>query len=114
MEESKADAIQKAAWEVMEGRFDDQFVVDPYQAGAGTSHHMNVNEVIANRATEILGGKLGQYWVHPNDDVNKSQSTNDVIPTAMRLACLQLIPDLTDNCNSLAVQFLQIRQVSLT
>lgn len=92
----KADPIQKAAWEVIEGRFSDQFVVDPYQAGAGTSHHMNVNEVIANRATQLLGGKLGQYQVHPNDDVNKSQSTNDVIPTAMRLGCLFLLPGLVD------------------
>ena len=109
----KADAIQKAAWEVMEGRFTDQFVVDPYQAGAGTSHHMNVNEVIANRATEILGGALGQYWVHPNDDVNKSQSTNDVIPTAMRLACLHLLPDLAESLQNLVVAIPAERLASL-
>lgn len=94
LDPAKVDTIQKAAWEVIEGRFNDQFMVDPYQAGAGTSHHMNANEVIANRATELLGGKLGEYLVHPNDDVNKSQSTNDVIPTAMRIGCLLLQPDL--------------------
>src|SRR5947208_6033539 len=67
----------------------DQFVVDPYQAGAGTSHNMNANEVLANRANELLGGKRGEYKpVHPNDHVNMAQSTNDTIPTNIRLACL--------------------------
>jgi aspartate ammonia-lyase len=63
-------------------------VVDPFQAGAGTSHNMNANEVIANRATQILGGELGKYMVNPNDHVNMSQSTNDVIPTSIRLGCV--------------------------
>jgi aspartate ammonia-lyase len=84
-----ADAIVQAADEVLAGKHDDQFVVDPYQAGAGTSHNMNVNEVLANRANEILGGTRGTYSpVHPNDHVNMAQSTNDTIPTAIRLACL--------------------------
>jgi fumarate hydratase, class II len=89
-----ADAIVRAADEVIAGHHRDQFVVDVFQAGAGTSHNMNVNEVLANRANELLGGKRGTYApVHPNDHVNMAQSTNDVIPTAIRLACLsQLVP----------------------
>jgi fumarate hydratase class II len=87
-------AIKEAAREVMDGKWDSHFVVDPFQAGAGTSHHMNANEVIANRATQILGGSLGEYRVHPNDHVNMSQSTNDVIPTAIRLGCLRQMPHL--------------------
>ncbi|HWZ59543.1 MAG TPA: aspartate ammonia-lyase [Gemmatimonadaceae bacterium] len=84
-----ANAIVKAADEVLAGQHADQFVVDVYQAGAGTSHNMNVNEVLANRANEILGSKRGTYEpVHPNDHVNMAQSTNDVIPTAIRLAAL--------------------------
>jgi aspartate ammonia-lyase len=84
-----ADAIVAAADEVLAGKHRDQFVVDPFQAGAGTSHNMNVNEVLANRANEILGGKRGTYTpVHPNDHVNMAQSTNDTIPTNIRLACL--------------------------
>ena len=77
-----ANAIAQAATEVMNGKWDPEFVVDPFQAGAGTSHNMNVNEVIANRATQILGGSLGEYKVNPNDHVNMSQSTNDTIPAA--------------------------------
>jgi aspartate ammonia-lyase len=78
------------------GQHRDQFVVDVYQAGAGTSHNMNVNEVLANRANELLGGKRGTYTpVHPNDHVNMAQSTNDVIPTAIRLGALALLTDLT-------------------
>ncbi len=89
------DAIVRAATEVMEGRLNDQFVVDVYQAGAGTSFHMNANEVIANRAVELLGGERGNYkLVHPNDHVNFGQSTNDVFPTAMRLAVLKTLPAL--------------------
>ncbi len=80
----------------MEGRWDDQFVVDPFQAGAGTSHNMNVNEVIANRATQLLGGKLGEYQVNPNDHVNMAQSTNDTIPTAIRLGALWRLDELLD------------------
>src|SRR5512142_2504314 len=83
-----ADAIAQAAQEVMDRKWDAEFVVDPFQAGAGTSHNMNANEVIANRATQILGGELGRYYVHPNDHVNMAQSTNDVIPTAIRLGAL--------------------------
>ncbi|MDB4878587.1 MAG: aspartate ammonia-lyase [Gemmatimonadetes bacterium] len=84
-----ADAIVAAADEVLAGRHTAQFVVDPYQAGAGTSHNMNVNEVLANRANELLGGARGTYTpVHPNDHVNMAQSTNDTIPTNIRLASL--------------------------
>ncbi len=98
-----ARAIDQAAAEVMEGRWDNQFVVDPFQAGAGTSHNMNANEVIANRATQILGGKLGEYRVNPNDHVNMSQSTNDTIPTAIRLGCLWRLDELLTAVDRLAV-----------
>jgi aspartate ammonia-lyase len=84
-----ARAIVSAADEILNGRFRDQFVVDVYQAGAGTSHNMNANEVLANRAAELLGEPRGSYTrVHPNDHVNMGQSTNDVFPTATRLALL--------------------------
>lgn len=96
-----SEAIVKAAGEVIEGIWDDQFVVDPFQAGAGTSHNMNVNEVIANRATQLLGGKYGEYRVNPNDHVNMSQSTNDVIPTAIRLGCLWRLDELLTAVNEL-------------
>src|SRR5690348_13282962 len=90
-----ADAIVKAADEVLSGKHRDQFVVDPYQAGAGTSHNMNANEVLANRANELLGGKRGTYTpVHPNDHVNMAQSTNDTIPTNIRLAALSQLETL--------------------
>jgi fumarate hydratase class II/aspartate ammonia-lyase len=99
----KARAIEAAAKEVLSGRWRDQFVVDAYQAGAGTSHHMNVNEVLANRATELLGGRRGAArLVDPNDDVNMAQSTNDVVPTAMRLAALELAPEAADALSELA------------
>jgi aspartate ammonia-lyase len=89
------EAILKATDEILEGKFRDQFVVDVFQAGAGTSHNMNVNEVIANRACEILGGRKGDHHlVHPNDHVNLGQSSNDVIPTAIRLAALSRLPGL--------------------
>ena len=89
LDAKSADAIIKAADEVLGGQHQDQFVVDPYQAGAGTSHNMNVNEVLANRANEILGSPRGSYSpVHPNDHVNMAQSTNDTIPTNIRLSCL--------------------------
>jgi len=91
-----ADAIVQAADEILAGQHRDQFIVDPYQAGAGTSHNMNANEVLANRANELLGGKRGEYSpVHPNDHVNMAQSTNDTIPTNIRLACLSQLPALT-------------------
>jgi fumarate hydratase class II len=99
----KANAIIEAAQEVIDGKWNDQFIVDPIQAGAGTSHHMNVNEVIANRATQILGGKLGEYLVHPNDHVNMAQSTNDTIPTAIRLGCLWRVDELLNVLNDLTL-----------
>src|SRR5438105_4122337 len=102
-----ADAIVRAADEVLAGQHRDQFVVDPYQAGAGTSHNMNCNEVLANRANELLGGKRGVYQpVHPNDHVNMAQSTNDVIPTAIRLAALAQLPALLDALSRLGRAFL--------
>ena len=94
LDEGRANAIIAAAQEVIDGKWNDQFVVDPFQAGAGTSHHMNVNEVIANRATQIMGGKIGEYLVHPNDHVNMAQSTNDTIPTAIRLGCLWRVEEM--------------------
>jgi aspartate ammonia-lyase len=102
LDEQRAAAIVQAAQEVIEGGWDDQFVVDPFQAGAGTSHNMNVNEVIANRATQILGGGLGEYRVHPNDHVNMSQSTNDTIPTAIRLGVLWRLDELLNSAGGLA------------
>jgi aspartate ammonia-lyase len=90
-----ADAIISAADKVLSGEMDDHFVVDVFQAGAGTSHNMNVNEVLANLANVSLGGSLGEYkYVTPNDHVNMAQSTNDVIPTAIRLAALTLSIEL--------------------
>jgi len=97
----KADAITQAADEILGGKMREWFVVDVYQGGAGTSHNMNANEVIANRAIEILGGKKGDYsMVSPNDHVNMAQSTNDVCPTAIRIGALmevqKLLPVLND------------------
>ncbi len=101
-----ADAIVRAADEVLQGKHRDQFVVDVYQAGAGTSHNMNCNEVLANRANELLGGKRGDYQpVHPNDHVNMAQSTNDVIPTAIRLAALARLGPLLASLERLAAAF---------
>ncbi|MGB7445044.1 MAG: aspartate ammonia-lyase [Coleofasciculaceae cyanobacterium] len=100
-------AIVQGADEVLQGKFRDQFVVDVYQAGAGTSHHMNVNEVLANRALEVLGEEKGNYQrVSPNDHVNYGQSTNDVIPTAIRIGALlalehSLYPALSDAITAL-------------
>jgi len=97
-----AEAIVSAADEILEGALREWFVVDVYQAGAGTSHHMNVNEVIANRAIEILGGEKGNYQiVHPNDHVNMSQSTNDVVPTAIRIAGIQVSKELISELKKL-------------
>lgn len=95
------DAIVQAAQEVMDMKWDAEFVVDPFQAGAGTSHNMNANEVIANRATQLLGGELGAYYVHPNDHVNMAQSTNDVIPTAIRLGALWRLDELLASLRNL-------------
>ena len=89
---SMKDAICQACDEILEGRFHDQFICDPIQGGAGTTANMNANEVIANRAIEILGGQKGDYnMVHPNDHVNHAQSTNDVIPTAAKLTAARLL-----------------------
>jgi aspartate ammonia-lyase len=102
----KADAIVQAADEVLAGKLREWFVVDVYQAGAGTSHNMNVNEVLANRAIELLGGRKGDYSiVHPNDDVNMAQSTNDVCPTAIRISALVQTQDLLSALAKLAQGF---------
>jgi fumarate hydratase class II len=101
--EALVQAIMVAAVEVIEGRWNDQFVVDPIQAGAGTSHNMNVNEVIANRANEHLEYELtaAKKPVHPNDHVNMAQSTNDTIPTAIRLGCLWRLEELLHTLDNL-------------
>ena len=102
-----ADAIIKSSEEVINGEFDDQFLVDVYQTGSGTSSNMNANEIIANRASEILGGKIGdRYPVHPNDHVNAGQSSNDVIPSAIHISAVvdiskELIPSLNKLYTSL-------------
>src|SRR5690349_18820947 len=99
-----ADAIVAAADEVLGGQHRDQFVVDVYQAGAGTSHNMNVNEVLANRANELLGGRRGAYTpVHPNDHVNMAQSTNDTIPTNIRLSALSQLESLVNAFDGLQI-----------
>ena len=99
-----ADAILQAAQEVMDNQWESQFVVDPIQAGAGTSHNMNVNEVIANRANQILGYRLddAKKPVNPNDHVNMAQSTNDTIPTAIRLGVLWRLDELLHTLDQLA------------
>src|SRR6185503_13755164 len=91
--DDKARAIVAAADEVIDGRLDDHFPLVVWQTGSGTQTNMNVNEVIANRATELLGGTLGQRLVHPNDDVNRSQSSNDTFPTAMHIAAVEQLRD---------------------
>src|SRR5512132_583337 len=101
LDNERANAIIQAAQEVIDGKWNDQFVVDPVQAGAGTSHNMNTNEVIANRATQMLGGGLGEYRIHPNDHVNMAQSTNDTIPTAIRLGALWRLDELLDTLKTL-------------
>lgn len=106
LEAKLADAIVQAADEVLAGQHREHFIVDPYQAGAGTSHNMNGNEVLANRANELLGGARGSYApVHPNDHVNMAQSTNDVIPTAIRLGALSLLGALVRAIDGLANSF---------
>lgn len=96
LQRSIAEAIVQAAQEVARGRFEDQFIVDAFQGGAGTSTNMNVNEVIANRAIEILGGGKGEYKiVDPLEHVNLSQSTNDVYPTALRVAAIGMVLELS-------------------
>ena len=94
LKEGIAEAILKASQEVVEGKLDDQFVVDVFQTGSGTSTNMNANEVIAGRANELLVGKRGgKSPVHPNDHVNLGQSSNDVIPSAIHIAALLEIRD---------------------
>ncbi len=106
LEPKIAEAIITAAKEVQAGRWNEQFVVDVFQAGAGVSFHMNANEVLANRAEELLGGQRGAYkTVHPNDHVNYGQSTNDVFPTAMRLATLLELENLYRVLDDLATAF---------
>ena len=93
LDQQIVQAIIQACDEILDGNLRDQFIVDAIQGGAGTSANMNANEVIANRAIEILGGTKGDYSiVHPNDHVNMSQSTNDVIPTAGKITVLKLLP----------------------
>jgi fumarate hydratase class II len=110
LDRERADAMLQAGREIMEGKWDSQFVIEPFQAGAGTSHNMNANEVIANRATQLMGGKLGEYLVHPNDHVNLAQSTNDVIPTAIRLGCLWRLDELLTAIDRLASE-LEVKAV---
>jgi aspartate ammonia-lyase len=115
-------AISRAASEVLGGALRDQFIVDVYQAGAGTSHNMNTNEVLANRAAELLGGARGEYTlVHPNDHVNMGQSTNDVYPTATRVALLlgtaplvQAARDLAASLDRKAREFEDVLKVGRT
>ena len=109
LDKERGRATAQAAQEVMDGRWDDQFVVDPFQAGAGTSHNMNTNEVIANRANQILGYRVDDpdKPVHPNDHVNMAQSTNDAIPTAIRLGCLWRLDELAGEVERLAVELRQ-------
>ncbi|MDQ3987069.1 MAG: aspartate ammonia-lyase [Actinomycetota bacterium] len=102
LDEKIGTAIVKAADEALGGDLQQDFVIDPWQAGAGTSHNMNVNEVLANRASEILGGGRGEdRLVHPNDHVNMAQSSNDTNPTAVRLGALRLAPTLVDALKAL-------------
>lgn len=97
LDHRRAEAIGQACREIVEGRWHEQFVVDVIQGGAGTSTNMNANEVIANRALEILGYDRGEYQhLHPNEHVNLSQSTNDVYPTAVNIATILTIEDLLD------------------
>jgi aspartate ammonia-lyase len=107
LDKKKAEAIVSASDEILnQDKWLDHFVVDVYQAGAGTSHNMNTNEVLANRAIELLGGKRGDYkLIHPNDMVNMGQSTNDVIPTAIRLSGLLLTRDFLPVLKKLAATF---------
>jgi aspartate ammonia-lyase len=111
LDEQKAKVIIDVATQVAAGEYNDQIVVDVFQAGAGTSFHMNVNEVIANRAAEVLGGKKGDIQlISPNDHVNMGQSTNDVIPTAIRLSALALLPGLLTELENLELELAEKAQ----
>src|SRR5688572_32285266 len=106
LDEKIGRAVITAANEIIDGQWRDQFQLDVFQAGAGTSYNMNLNEVIANRALELLGHPRGAYeHLHPNDHVNQSQSTNDTMPTAMRIAALRLTDRLTAALAQLAAAF---------
>jgi fumarate hydratase class II len=107
LEKEKAEAIIQASTEVLEGKFDDQFIVDIFQTGSGTSTNMNANEVIANRANELLGGKIGaKSPVHPNDHVNMGQSSNDVIPSCIHIAAYEgIVEDLLRSLQNLERSF---------
>lgn len=110
LDENKKEAIVNACDEILDGKFDKEFLVDAFQGGAGTSTNMNVNEVIANRAIEILGGEKGDYnIIHPLNHVNMSQSTNDVYPTALRIASINLLRKLSDSFANLQ-EVLQIKE----
>ena len=116
LDQDKADAIRVAADEVMDGRHDQQFVLDIFQTGSGTSTNTNANEVIAGRATEILGGETGSRLVHPNDEVNFGQSSNDVIPTAIHVAAVaaireDLMPALSGLAGSLQAKAVEFEDV---
>src|SRR5574340_1465417 len=107
----RSDAIAAACEKILAGEYGDQFVVDRFQAGAGTSHNMNSNEVIANLANVAMGGEKGSYKpVNPNDDVNMGQSTNDTIPTAIRLAVLAKLPRLKDAVRAMAAEFSRLAE----
>jgi len=101
LDEARKNAIVSACDEILAGKLHEQFIVDPIQGGAGTSANMNANEVIANRATELMGGVKGNYIVHPNDHVNMAQSTNDVYPSAGKLATLKLLKGLVASMKAL-------------
>jgi aspartate ammonia-lyase len=106
LEKKIGRAIVRAADEIIEGKWRDQFDLDVFQAGAGTSYNMNLNETIANRALEILGYNRGHHEkINPNDEVNKSQSTNDTMPTAMRITCVRLLRELYAALNKLSDSF---------
>lgn len=116
LEENKKKAICQACDEIIDGKFHDEFIVDMIQGGAGTSTNMNANEVIANRALEILGHKKGEYkYLHPNNDVNLSQSTNDVYPTAIKITLYEKIFELVDSMkileNSMAKKAIEFKDV---
>ena len=106
LKEEYKEAIVKACEEVYSGKFDNEFIIDPIQGGAGTSLNMNINEVIANRANEILGFNKGEYYpIHPNDHVNMGQSTNDVIPTAASLTAYELLNGCIEKLIKLSYEF---------
>jgi aspartate ammonia-lyase len=106
LEPTKAEAIVAACDEILQGGLREWFVVDVYQAGAGTSHNMNANEVVANRAIELLGGQKGEYSIiHPNDHVNMAQSTNDVCPTAIRISAIVLTRFLSESLQRMGTAF---------